>query len=133
MDFSPDSFTELLTGQSIAVDFDAATTYDLSAGGTFTAIAIGQFRYAEANSTVVGSNTISYQSNTIEINVEPSAIPKLQKRATIHSSCKQWQRDYIEMSLRVCNDFAWAGVSNVYRNAHEERYEGSSPGIRLSS
>ncbi|KAK0658959.1 hypothetical protein DIS24_g4322 [Lasiodiplodia hormozganensis] len=52
-------------GESFTVRFDAAEEYDLTAGGNFTAVALGFIPFAEGYSTFLNGSTIAYHSNDV--------------------------------------------------------------------
>ncbi|KAH7060707.1 Deuterolysin metalloprotease family-domain-containing protein [Macrophomina phaseolina] len=76
------SFTHVPVGHSTTVSFDAAELYDLTAGGIFTAKAIGSIPYAEGNSTTLDGKRVQYQSNVVEMDVNGPEANKVRTAST---------------------------------------------------
>ncbi|KAK7729452.1 hypothetical protein SLS57_001937 [Botryosphaeria dothidea] len=126
-DLGADSFTQVPVGQSVTAEFDAAEQYNLSTGGTFTAIAVGYIPYTQGNSTVLDGKAIPYRSNVIEVNVDGSEAAKIRTASSrlvmaleIRDSC---EGDFLEKLTTAttgdggCRDQADAG----YEDAKSEK------------
>lgn len=57
-------------GESLIVRFDAAEEYDLTAGGNFTAVALGFIPHAEGSSTFLNGSPAAYYSNDVHVELQ---------------------------------------------------------------
>lgn len=120
---SAGDLTPIPIGQSVTVDFDASSLYDLSAGGKFKALSEGTIHYAEGNSTVLQPMALIYVSNLIEIDVDASAITIHERLASNLPAIPQtgvapisdiycqgiWKNDLYQ-GLKLCEGQAKAGA-----------------------
>jgi deuterolysin len=103
------SLTSLKPGKSIQVQFDLATAHDLTTGGAFSALSVGQIPFAEQHSNKL-AGIVRYTSNNVTLNIDKHTASKLRSpkdrprksRTSQLSDCGSNQ-DATNMALLQCN------------------------------
>jgi deuterolysin len=115
---SEDSFKSIGAGETIEVEIELASLYDLSKSGKYNVLAQGVIEYAEGDSTALSGSVLSYSSNKLDIDVDAAktakietAIQTLSKRAAIQSDCTGTKLSAIRTALSNCNRLATAATS----------------------
>ena len=74
-----DAFTTLKAGQSVSETIDLASIADLSAGGAYDVVAAGAIPLAAAGTTALSGESVTYESNKLQIQVHGAAAANVEK------------------------------------------------------
>lgn len=97
-------------GQSVEVSIDMAHAYDLSSGGKFAVNAAGSLSVVGAEGV---AGTVTYASNTIEVDVDGTAAAAARhaftsKRSIVQNDCTGQRLQVTKTALRNCASLAKA-------------------------
>jgi deuterolysin len=112
------SFKPLMAGETIEVEVELAELYDLSTSGAYDVLADGSLPFAEAGSTVLSGDALTYSSNTLSIDIDAAeaakiemAVSKLEKRSVVQGDCSSSRLTAIRTALSNCNRLASAAAT----------------------
>lgn len=132
------SFRSIKAGKSIDVIIDAASIYDLSAGGQFEITAEGTLPFAKAGRKIDGEAI--YKSNKIMLDVNGTAAAAVKaklhrKRNMLQGDCTAGRLDAARNALAVCSSLAYvAGVQALQGNNDQfyRYFRTLDPGMRAT-
>lgn len=117
------SFRSLKGGKSFEYTLDAATIYDLSAGGAFEISAAGILPYSQPGKKKI-SGEATYKSNTVTLDVNSDeakhARRDLDRRNRMGADCIAGRREQASNALAVCSNIAFVAGEMALRGNVEQ-------------
>lgn len=112
-DLPEEVFKTIEAGETIEVEIELAELYELSETGTYTVSTAGSFLYADANSTELTGDSLSYSGEAITVDVDSekaatieTAVHKITKRTIVQSDCTGTRGTAIRNALSSCRSLA---------------------------
>ncbi|KAF3018833.1 hypothetical protein E8E14_005465 [Neopestalotiopsis sp. 37M] len=140
-DLSDSAFQTIETGETVEVQWDAATVHDLSAGGDFNISAAGSLRYAEANSTKIAGQVL-YNSNVVSAAVDGVKAAKVHtafkaaakaKRTETQSDCSSSKQSTISTAVANAKTYAEKASAAATAGTNMEEYFQSTSSSTVST
>lgn len=117
------SFRSIKGGKSFDYTVDAATVYDLTAGGAFDITAEGILPYSRPGKREI-SGEASYKSNTVRLNVNSSEAQhskrELDRRNIMGPDCVARRREQASNALAVCSNIAFVAGEMALKGSVEQ-------------
>ncbi|KAH8903745.1 hypothetical protein BR93DRAFT_981085 [Coniochaeta sp. PMI_546] len=112
------AFQSLAAGETITKTWDIAQVHDLSAGGPISVSSTGFIPYAEANSTTLSPDPLTFASNVLTATIDGAAASLIRRnfhalaeRQIVQSDCTSTKLTATRTSLTECQQLAAAASS----------------------